>query len=112
MAIRNLEKSQSQPYFEQLSRQLLRNVAEVEVTGLGLRPPAERAWTPLMGVAYDPAKDTFQLVTEDLDHLIPHPQEFHIDAADDGLHGIEVVDAEGCIRTVRLRTPLPLGQDG
>lgn len=112
MPIRHLDKAQCQPYFEQLSRELARHPVDVEIAGLGVRSPQTRAWSSLRGLAYDPGKDTFQLVTDDLDHLIPHPRELHVDAADDGLHGIEVVDAEGNLRSVRLRTPLPLRRDG
>jgi hypothetical protein len=108
MTIRHLDKAECQPYFERISRELSQQHAEVDVTALGLRTPSERDWTPLKDVAYDAEKDTFQLVTADLDHLIPHPQALHIDAADDGLHAIEVVDADGNPRLIRLRAPLPM----
>lgn len=108
MAMRHLDKTQCQPYFADVSRALGAHTAEVDINGLGLRMPTTRDWTPLRDVTYDPAKDTFQIVTADLDHLIPHPQELLVETGADGLHAIEVVDADGNPRHIRLRSPLPL----
>lgn len=108
MTIRTLDKAQRQHYFERVSSALVHTETDVEVTGLGVLPASEPQWTQLRGVAYDPAKDAFELVTDDLDHLILEPIEVHVDVTDDGLQGIEIIDAEGQPRTVRLRSPLPL----
>ena len=108
MTIRHLDKSQCQLYFEQITRSLTHHGTEIDVNGLGIDMPYPLDWTALRSLTYSPDKDTFQLVTDDLDHLIPQPRALCIDAGDDGLHGIEVIDALGNSRTVRLRRPLPL----
>lgn len=110
MPMQRLEKSQYQPYCDRVSHELGQHVVEVEVTGLGIRPPSQLEWTPLRHIAYHPDKDAFQIVTDDLDHLIPEPQQLSIDAAEDGLHSIQIIDAGGHRRTLRLRRPLPLSQ--
>ncbi|HEX5515303.1 MAG TPA: DUF5335 family protein [Gammaproteobacteria bacterium] len=108
MPIQHLDKSRCQPYFAQISRELAGRAIEVDVAGLGIHTPYQLDWTPLRDVAYYPDKDAFQIVTDDLDHLIPRPHELNVDIAEDGLHSIEVIDAAGQSRTLRLRAPLPL----
>lgn len=110
MPRRHLDKSQCQLYFEQITRSLTLHGTEVDVNGLDLGTPYPLDWSQLRSLTYSPDKDTFQLVTDDLDHLIPQPRALCVDAGDDGLHGIEVIDALGNSRTVRLRHPLPLAE--
>src|SRR5690606_11420972 len=100
MALRHLDKSQCQLYFEQITRSLTLHGTEVDVNGLGIDAPYPLDWTQLRSLTYSPDKDTFQLVTDHLDHLIPQPQALCIESSDDGLHSIEVIDAIGNSRTV------------
>lgn len=108
MPMQHLDKTQCQPYFDLVSHELGESPVEVDVAGLGIRPPSQLDWTPLRHIAYHPDKDAFQIITDDLDHLIPTPRQLYIDASDDGLHSVRIIDAGGESRMLRLRRPLPL----
>lgn len=108
MAIRSLDKSQCQAYFDRISRHLGDKQAEIEVAGLGMGAQLEHEWTPLRGIAYDPRNDALEVVTDDLDHLIAHPKAVHVDDGADGLHSVEIIDAAGNHQIIKLRSPLML----
>jgi hypothetical protein len=42
--------------------------AEVEVTGCGSGIRFKPKWTPLNSRGYDPKEDTFEVVTDEVDH--------------------------------------------
>jgi len=108
MTTRSLDKSQCQNYFDRVSRELGGTQAEIEVAGLGLGSQLAHDWTILRGLSYDPRKDAFEVITDDMDHLILHPREVHVDDGVDGLHSVQVVDADGNRQLIRLRSPLRL----
>lgn len=108
MTIRTLDKSQCKDYFDHVSRELGGTQAEIEVAGLGLGSQVAHDWTPLRGIVYDPRTDALEIVTDDLDHLIASPREVHVEDGADGLHSVEIIDAEGNHQVVRLRSPLML----
>lgn len=84
MPIQHLDKSRCQLYFAQISRELAGRAIEVGVTELSIYTPYQLDWTRLRNIAYYPEKDAFQIVTDDLDHLIPKPHELNLDIAEDG----------------------------
>ena len=103
MATRHLDKTQCKDYFDRVSRELGDKHAQIEVAGLGLGSQVSHAWTNLRGIAYDPRNDAFEVVTDDLDHLIPHPGDVYVED-----------DADGNQQIIRLKTPLllPRGEAG
>lgn len=108
MATRKLTKSQWKDYFDAVSRHMGGRQVEIEVVGSGLGDQIEVEWTPLRGLAYDPDDDVMEVVTDDMDHLIPHPRSIHVNDDADGLHNLEVIDADGNKQLVLLKTPLKL----
>lgn len=112
MSTRTLDKSQCQAYFDRVSRELGAKEAEIEIAGLGIGSQIGHEWTLLRGITYDPRNDTVEVVTDDLDHLIPHPREVHVEDGVDGLHSVQVLDADGNRQIIKLRSPLLLGADG
>jgi hypothetical protein len=111
MPTRSLDKTQRQRYFDRISRELGSKLAEVEITGLGLGNQLAQDWTVLRGMAYDPDTDTFELGTDGLDHLVVHPREVYVEDGADGLHSVQVIDADGNRQLIRLRSPLALPSD-
>jgi Family of unknown function (DUF5335) len=63
---------------------------------------------PLLGLAYDPKDDLFEVALDGVDHMIPKPREIYLDDDVGGLISIEVVDAEGTRQIIKLRDPLML----
>ena len=108
MTIRKLEKSKWRAFFDGLSKIIEGKQAEIEVASLALGDQIEAEWLPLLGLAYDPKDDLFEVALDGVDHMIPKPREIYLDDDVGGLISIEVVDAEGTRQIIKLRDPLML----
>jgi hypothetical protein len=108
MTIRKLEKSEWRPFFDGISKLLEGKRAEIEVASLALGDQIEAEWLPLLGLAYDPKDDLFEVALDAVDHMIPKPCEICIDDDVGGLMSIEVVAADGSRQIIKLRDPLML----
>ena len=108
MTIRKLEKSKWRAFFDGLSKIIEGKQAEIEVASLALGDQIEAEWLPLLGLAYDPKDDLFEVALDGVDHMIPKPREIYLDDDVGGLMSIEIVDAEGTRQIVKLRDPLML----
>ena len=108
MTIRKLEKSKWHAFFDGLSKMLEGKRAEIEVASLALGDQIEAEWLPLLGLAYDPKDDLFEVTLDGVDHMIRKPSEIYLDDDVGGLMSIEIVDAEGTRQIVKLRDPLML----
>jgi len=108
MATHRLKRNQWQRYFDLVSRELGGQHAEIETAGLRLGAQINQEWAPLNGLTYDPKNDVFEVETENLDHLIPRPQDIFVEDAGTVLRSVEVIDADGNHQIVKLREPLAL----
>jgi hypothetical protein len=108
MTIRKLEKSEWRAFFDGISKLLEGKRAEIEVASLALGDQIEAEWLPLLGLAYDPKDDLFEVALDGVDHMIPKPREIYIDDDVGGLMSIEVVAADGSRQIIKLRDPLML----
>ena len=108
MTIRKLEKSKWRAFFDGLSKIIEGKQAEIEVASLALGDQIEAEWLPLLGLAYDPKDDLFEVTLDGVDHMIRKPREIYLDDDVGGLMSIEIVDAEGTRQIVKLRDPLML----
>jgi hypothetical protein len=108
MPTRKLDKAEWRPFCDRMSKVLLGKRAEIEVESLALGSQIEARWLPLLGIAYDPKDDVFEVALEGLDHLIPKPAELYVEAGPTGIAALEIVDREGVRQIVRLRDPLML----
>ena len=52
--------------------------------------------------AYEPKKDLFQIIPQDLEHWVHHPQTFYEDEGPRGVAGLEIIDAQGLRHTLSL----------
>jgi len=109
MTIKALPKSEWESFFDRVSKTLGAKAAEIEVAGLDIGDQIEAEWLPLTGLAYDPKDDVFNVIAADeLDHLIRRPREIYVDLQVDGLHSVEIVDADDHKQIVQLKEPLAL----
>lgn len=108
MAIRSLDKTQCKNYFERISRELSASSAQIEVAGLAIGDQIESDWSTLRGLSYDPRDDRLDVLLDALDHRIDQPREVYVDDGADGLHSVQVVDADGNRQIIRLREALRL----
>jgi len=104
MPLTQLRRTHWRPYLERLSRVLGTERAQVEATGLAL--PDVSGWLALEGVSYDAESDTLSLRIAGGELRLPGPRRIDVDAEDEWLHGIEIVDAQGDRHVLRLRAPL------
>ena len=112
MITEQLNKSEWQPYFDNVSKALAGEQAEIEVSSLELGNQIEAKWLPLLGITYDPKSDVVEVLVEGLDHLIHHPQTVYIEHNGGGLSSMEVIDDSDTRQIVRLRSPLMLSPPG
>ncbi|WP_303908513.1 DUF5335 domain-containing protein [Thiohalomonas denitrificans] len=108
MTTTQLENSQWQTYFDQLARISRKQQVYIEAIGLGIGSQTESEWLPLIGITFDPKNDLLEVATERVDHLVRHPTRIQVQYEADGLHNVEVIDAEGNQQIIRLREPLKL----
>jgi hypothetical protein len=107
MALRRLTKAEWPPYCAHISRELANGQrAEVEVVALDLGDRVEARWVPLLGIAYDPKSDLFEIALEGVDHLIEHPREVLVETTRRGIVAVEIVDADERRQIVKLSEPL------
>lgn len=105
---RKLARADWQVYFDRMSRVMDGKQAELEAASLGLGDQIAVEWVALEGITYDPKDDLVEMILQDLDHLIRHPQEIWVDEEGLALANVEVVDREGVRHILKLREPLLL----
>jgi len=105
MATRKLDKAQWRVFFDDFSRSLKGQQAEIEVGSIALGNQVEAQWVTMYGITYDPKDDLVELSLEGLDHMIRKPQEIYVEGGSAGLESVEIIDAGGVRQIVRFRQP-------
>ena len=108
MTIRKLEKSKWRAFFDGISKMLEGKQAEIEIASLALGDQIEAEWLALLGLAYDPKDDLFEVTLDGVDHMIPRPREIYVDDGIGGLQSVEIIGADGTRQIIKLRDPLML----
>ena len=110
MPTMKLEKGELHPYFDAVSRTLLRGKrTRIEVAAIPLGDQIEVEWLLLIGVVYDCGSDVLHVLVEGhVDHMIGRPLEVYIDAGAAGLQSMLVVAGDGTRHIVQFRDPLML----
>jgi hypothetical protein len=109
MAVRELEKTQWQRYFDRMSKALPGESAEIEVASIELGDQVEAGWVPVLGITYDPKDDALDIELDGVaGHRISKPVQIYVDDGVDGLDNFEVIDHAGVHHIVQLREPLML----
>lgn len=108
MAIEKLEKPRWQSYFDSVSKSVSGSQVQIDVTGLQVGDQVEAQQLPLTGLSYDSKGDCIEIITESLNHRIRKPITIHVDYAVDGLHSIEVIDANDLHQIVKFIQPVAL----
>ena len=108
MAIRKLDKTKWQAFFDRVSKGLIGKRAEIEIASLALGSQIEAEWLPLFGIVYDPKNDIIEIALEDLDQMVRTPREVYIDDSPSGLASVQIIDGDGARHIIKLRDPLML----
>jgi len=112
MALEKLDSSQWKAFFDRVSKELTAKQVEIEVEGLDIGDEIEAEWIPFTGISYDPKSDVLSIFSDALEHMIRKPKEIWVDIGVDGLHSMEVVDADDHKQIILLRNDLALPSDG
>jgi hypothetical protein len=112
MTLRKLDKSEWHAYCDRLSKDLVGSRSGSATVSLAVNHEAIAEWVPLLGIAYEPKKDLFEIVLQDLEHWVHHPQTFYVDEGPKGVAGLEIIDAQGLRHTLSLFQSIQIYPDG
>jgi hypothetical protein len=101
-------------FFDEYTRRFLRPLGEAEETAFievmspSLGAEVEAACAPLVGMAYDPKSNAFELVLANIDHLSYYPTEIAVLEEDDGfISALQVTRLDGTQEIVQLQRCQP-----
>ena len=106
--LKKLDNSEWSEYFDKVSKTIGSKNVEIEIAGLSLGDQIEVTSMPLNGLTYDSKNDLLEVVTESVDHIIKHPKVIHTDYSADGLHSVEVIDADNNHQIIKFTEPVAL----
>jgi hypothetical protein len=108
MPTKMISKNEWAEYFNNVSKTIGAKNIGIEISGLRLGDQVEISCLPLIGLTYDYKNDLLEVATESIDHMIRKPKEIHAEYTLDGLHSIEVVDADNNHQIIKFSEPLKL----
>jgi hypothetical protein len=109
MAIRKLEKSEWESYFNEWDKKYREGLVpkrevQIEMVNPDLGDQVETFWQELVGLDYDPKNDIFEVAAERHDHLIHKPTEIYVDEENDDIKVVEVVQWDGTKHIISFKT--------
>src|SRR5437763_10032467 len=112
-ATRQLPRAEWKDYFDRFTREFLKGdrpgTATVEVISPTLGDQFEVSSVRLLGLDYDPKGETFEVLLDEVDHLVFQPQEIWILEGETGfISTIEVVRSDGGKEILYVRSNGPL----
>jgi hypothetical protein len=108
MALRKLERREWSFFFDRISYLLAGKRAEIEIDSPDVGSQIVARWQPLLGITYDPVRDTVEIMLDGFDHFVRHPRELYVDDPPLGWASLGMIGHDGVLEIVRLREPLML----
>lgn len=106
MGSRELDKPEWQNFCDRLSKALLAHDSMTKTASLVVNDEVVAEWVPLLGVAYDPPSDAFDMILDGLEHRVRTPKLVYVDEGPGGVAALEIIDGRGLRHTLRLDHPL------
>ena len=102
---KQIPRPEWQPYFDRFTRQHLvggpPETATIEVVSPLIGDQIEARTAALLGLSYDPKSNAFEVLLEDVDHLVFHPSEIWVIEEDDGfLSALELVRTDDASKEI------------
>jgi len=103
-----LEKENWENYFNEWDKRYRegefgQKKVQIEIVDKELGDQIETYWQSLVGLAYDPKDDDFEVVAEKHDHIIHKPKEIYVEELENGdIKAIEVVQEDGIKHIILL----------
>jgi hypothetical protein len=108
MTIAQIEKAEWKTFFDQLSKSLEGNFAEIELNSLAIGNQVQTQWTPLFGISYDKKKQLIEVFMENLGHQISRPDKVFVEQQGLSISSLEIIDEEDTRQIIKLRRPLSI----
>jgi hypothetical protein len=106
---KQLPRAEWKDYFDRFTREFLKDDsadgAAIEVMSPTLGDQFEVSSARLIGLDYDPKENTFEVLLEELDHLVFEPTEIWVLEGEPGfISTIEIVRADGTKEIIYVRS--------
>ncbi len=100
MAIRKMPKKDWAVFFDEYSKRELMNknghYADLQLLSGLSGSVIETSWLKLQGITYDAKNDLLEILLEDLDHMIAHPDQIFVDQNSHGdILSMEIIEKDG-----------------
>jgi hypothetical protein len=108
MPFRKPKKSEWRAYCDRLSKNLANIRSEPVTASLVVNHHGVAEWVPLFGITYEPKKDLFEIMLQDLEHWIHRPETLYVDEGPKGVAALEIIDAAGVRHSLTISHPIKL----
>jgi hypothetical protein len=108
MTTQALARAEWRRYCDRVSKAIVGQRVELDVTSLDLGDRVEARWLPLLGIVFDARGDVLEIALDGVGHSILAPRELVLEETERGLVAIEIVAADDTVQTLRLMEPLYL----
>ena len=104
-----LEKEKWESFFNEWDKKYKEGAfgekeVQIEIVDKELGDQVETLWQPLVGLAYDPKENDFEVVAEKHDHIIHNPAEIYVEEDENGdILALEVVQEGGMKHIIIFR---------
>ena len=106
MTPRKLNKSEWQAFCDDLSKALPGDDLRAVTASLAVDGEVAAEWVALLGVAYDPRSDSFEIALGGLEHRVRKPETLYVDEGPNGVAALDVIGGRGLRHGLRLDRPL------
>ena len=106
MPLRRPEKSEWRAYCDRLSKHLATIRSEPVTASLVVNHDEVAEWVLLLGITYEPKKDLFEIMLQELEHRIHSPRTLYVDEGPSGVAALEIIDAGGLRHSLALSHPI------
>lgn len=108
MAVKKIEKTEWQPFFDSFSKKYLRDkqpeYAEIRVLSKETGAQPETRWMPLHGITFNPKDRLLNVRVEDLNRMIWNPVEIYVDEDESGwIVSMEILESDGTKDIIEIR---------
>ena len=108
MPLRKPKKSEWRAYCDRFSKNLANIRSEPVTASLVVNHHGVAEWVPLLGITYEPKKNLFEIMLQDLEHWIHRPETLYADEGPKGVAAVEIIDAAGVRHSLTISHPIKL----
>lgn len=108
MAIKRIERNEWQKYFDNFSKNFLKDdqpeYAEIRILNESMGAQPATQWLLLKGITYDEKGDLLDIQFDNFNRMIQHPREIYVDENSDGwVMSFEVIESDGTKDIIETR---------